>query len=62
MRFRHLLTPVTDLQQAYADYDAGKIEQDEFVKAQDKAVEDSLSQLSQTGEALITDGEQRASS
>ncbi len=56
------LTPLPDLQQAYADYDAGKIKQDEFVKAQDKSVEESLSQMSQTGETLITDGEQRASS
>lgn len=56
------LTPPTDLQQAYADYDAGKIQQDEFFKAQDKSVEDSLSKMSGTGEALITDGEQRASS
>ncbi|KAF7505534.1 hypothetical protein GJ744_000696 [Endocarpon pusillum] len=52
----------TYLQQAYADYDAGKIQQDDLFKAQDKAVEDSLSQMSQTGETLITDGEQRASS
>jgi methionine synthase II (cobalamin-independent) len=53
---------ITDLQQAYADYDAGKIQKDELVKAQDKSVEDSLSNMAQTGETLITDGEQRASS
>ena len=56
------LRSLSDLQQAYADYDAGKIDKDEFVKAQDKSVEDSLSNMSQTGETLITDGEQRASS
>jgi methionine synthase II (cobalamin-independent) len=56
------LTLIADLQQAYADYDAGKIEKDEFFRAQDKSVEDSLSNMAQTGETLITDGEQRASS
>jgi methionine synthase II (cobalamin-independent) len=56
------LTALTDLQQAYADYDAGKIKQDELFKAQDKSVEDSLSNMAKTGETLITDGEQRASS
>lgn len=50
------------LQQAYADYDAGKIGKDEFSTAQDKAVEDSLARMAKTGEVLITDGEQRASS
>jgi methionine synthase II (cobalamin-independent) len=57
-----VLTPLTDLQQAYADYDAGKIKQDELFRAQDKSVEDSLSNMARTGETLITDGEQRASS
>ena len=52
----------TYLQKAYADYDAGKIQQTEFEKVQDKAVEDSLAKMSGTGEVLITDGEQRASS
>ena len=51
-----------DLQKAYADYDAGKISKDEFAKAQDKSAEDSLSRMAETGEVLITDGEQRASS
>ncbi|OAL19988.1 hypothetical protein AYO20_11561 [Fonsecaea nubica] len=50
------------LQKAFADYDAGTITRDELVKAQDRAVEDSLKNLAATGEALITDGEQRASS
>jgi methionine synthase II (cobalamin-independent) len=52
----------TVLQKAYADYDAGTISKEEFVKAQDKAVEDSLTRMAETGEILITDGEQRASS
>ncbi|OAP57990.1 hypothetical protein AYL99_07080 [Fonsecaea erecta] len=50
------------LQQAFADYDAGKISRDELIQAQDRAVEDSLKNLARTGELLITDGEQRASS
>ena len=52
----------THLQEAFADYDANKITREAFVKAQDKAVEDSLKNLAATGEPLITDGEQRASS
>ena len=55
-------TSAVVLQKAYADYDAGKITKDDLVKAQDKAVEDSLSRMAATGEILITDGEQRASS
>ena len=51
-----------DLQKAYADYDAGAIERDELVKAQDRAAEDSVTKMSQTGETFVTDGEQRASS
>lgn len=50
------------LQQAFADYDAGKITKDELVKQQDIAVEDSLNRMAETGEVLITDGEQRNSS
>ena len=38
------------LQKAYADYDAGSISKEEFVKAQDEAVKDSLSRLAATGE------------
>ena len=58
------LTPLTtpDLQKAYADYDAGTISHDELIAAQDKAVEDSVRKMAETGEALLTDGEQRASS
>ena len=56
------MTFAKDLQQAFADYDAGKIQQDDLIRAQDKATEDSLSNMAKTGEILITDGEQRASS
>src|SRR2546423_4325814 len=52
----------TYLQEAYAAYDAGKISQAEFIKVQDRAVEESLANMSATGEVLATDGEQRASS
>jgi methionine synthase II (cobalamin-independent) len=52
----------TFLQEAFAHYDAGRISQADLIKAQDKAVEDSLKNLALTGEPLITDGEQRASS
>jgi methionine synthase II (cobalamin-independent) len=51
-----------DLQQAYAEYDAGKISREELVKAQDKSVEDSIKLMEMTGQELVTDGEQRASS
>lgn len=51
-----------DLQKAYAEYDAGKISREELVKAQDKAAEDSIKRMEATGQELVTDGEQRASS
>ncbi|KIK56180.1 hypothetical protein GYMLUDRAFT_62222 [Collybiopsis luxurians FD-317 M1] len=50
------------LQQAIAEYDSDKITREEFVKAQDKAVEDSLTRLKKTGETYLTDGDQRVSS
>lgn len=53
---------MSDLQQAFADYDAGKISLAELVKAQDKSVEDSIKRMEATGQELVTDGEQRASS
>jgi len=53
---------ITDLQKAYAAYDAGEIKQDELIAAQDKAAEDSVTKMAETGETLLTDGEQRASS
>lgn len=50
------------LQQAYVDYEAGKITLKDLVKAQDAAAKDSISRMEQTGQELVTDGEQRASS
>jgi len=50
------------LQQAYADYDAGKITKEQFNAAQEESVLDTLKNLEGTGHPVITDGEQRASS
>jgi methionine synthase II (cobalamin-independent) len=50
------------LQEAYADYDEGKIGFDDLQAAQDEAAEDSIKRLEQTGEPIVTDGEQRESS
>ncbi len=50
------------LQQAYADYDEGKISFDDLQAAQDAAAEDSIKRLEATGEPIVTDGEQRESS
>ena len=50
------------LQQAYADYDEGKISLDDLRAAQDAAAADSIKRLEATGEPIVTDGEQRESS
>ncbi|KAJ5605488.1 hypothetical protein N7510_008269 [Penicillium lagena] len=50
------------LQQAYADYEVGKITLTDLVRAQDAAAKDSISRMEQTGQELVTDGEQRSSS
>jgi methionine synthase II (cobalamin-independent) len=50
------------LQEAYADHDEGKITWEQLVAAQDAAAEDSIRRLEQTGEPIVTDGEQRESS
>ena len=50
------------LQEAFADYDAGKIDRDGLIAAQDKAAKDSVERMEGTGEPLVTDGEQRVSS
>ncbi len=50
------------LQEAYADYDEGKITEEQFVAAQDAAAEDSIKRLEATGETYVTDGENRESS
>src|SRR3954467_5420801 len=50
------------LQEAYADYDEGKISYEDLIGAQDAAAEDSTPRLEATGEPIVTDGEQRESS
>jgi methionine synthase II (cobalamin-independent) len=50
------------LQEAYADHDEGKITWEQLVAEQDAAAEDSIRRLEQTGEPIVTDGEQRESS
>jgi methionine synthase II (cobalamin-independent) len=50
------------LQQAYADYDEGKITWQQLQAEQDAAAEDSIRRLEETGEPIVTDGEQRESS
>jgi methionine synthase II (cobalamin-independent) len=50
------------LQEAYANYDDGKITEEQFVAAQDDAAADSIRRLEETGETLVTDGENRESS
>ena len=50
------------LQQAYADYDEGKIPWQQLQAEQDAAAEDSIRRLEDTGEPIVTDGEQRESS
>ena len=50
------------LQEAYADYDDGKITFEQLQAEQDAAAEDSIKRLEATGEPIVTDGEQRESS
>jgi len=50
------------LQEAYEDYDQGKIDFGQLQAEQDKAAEDSIRRLEETGEPTVTDGEQRESS
>ncbi len=50
------------LQAAIADYDAGKIGHDQLAAEQDAACRDSIERSEATGEPVISDGEQRASS
>ncbi len=50
------------LQAAYAAYDAGTITFEQLSREQDKAVLDSIQRSQATGEPIISDGEQRASS
>jgi len=50
------------LQDAYAAYDEGRITFDELKAEQDTAAEESIKRLEETGETMVTDGEQRESS
>lgn len=50
------------LQQAIADYDAGKVDLATLQKEQDAACKDSIGRMEQTGQWIVTDGEQRESS
>ncbi len=50
------------LQEAYADYDEGKIQFDQLQTLQDEAAEDSIKRFEATGSPLVGDGEQRESS
>jgi len=50
------------LQEAYEAYDKGDIEWKELQSEQDAAAADSIKRLEETGEPIVTDGEQRESS
>ncbi|MBA2645082.1 MAG: 5-methyltetrahydropteroyltriglutamate--homocysteine methyltransferase, partial [Solirubrobacterales bacterium] len=50
------------LQDAIAEYDAGRITHEELTALQDEACRDSLERMEATGSPMLTDGEQRASS
>ncbi len=50
------------LQEAYEAHDQGQITFEELQAEQDKAAEDSIKRLEQTGELYVNDGEQRESS
>jgi methionine synthase II (cobalamin-independent) len=50
------------LQEAYASYDEGQISHRELLAEQDAAARDSIERLQDTGEPIVTDGEQRESS
>jgi len=50
------------LQHAIAAYDRGEITQDQLRAEQDTAAQDSVQRMEATGTAIVSDGEQRASS
>jgi methionine synthase II (cobalamin-independent) len=50
------------LQEAYEAYDEGKITWEQLSEQQDEAARDSIERLQETGEPVVTDGEQRESS
>ena len=51
-----------DLQEALKGWDEGTVTEAAVRKAQDRAAEDSVRRMEQTGQAIVTDGEQRVSS
>jgi methionine synthase II (cobalamin-independent) len=50
------------LQEAYAKFDAGEIEESELEELQDAAAKDSVERMEATGSPIVSDGEQRWSS
>ncbi|HYW04036.1 MAG TPA: 5-methyltetrahydropteroyltriglutamate--homocysteine methyltransferase [Gammaproteobacteria bacterium] len=50
------------LQSAIQDYEHGRITESELRQAQDEACRDSIQRMEQTGQPVVTDGEQRKSS
>ena len=50
------------LQEAIADYDAGKITKNDLKIVQDEACQDSIQRMEATGSTYVSDGEQRVSS
>lgn len=50
------------LQSAFAEFDAGNISIDALREEQDKACKDSIERMEATGQPIVSDGEQRASS
>ncbi|MGI9047675.1 MAG: 5-methyltetrahydropteroyltriglutamate--homocysteine methyltransferase [Burkholderiales bacterium] len=50
------------LQEAYADYDAGKIKLEQLQELQEEAAKDSIERMEATGAPIVSDGEQRWSS
>ena len=50
------------LQKAFQAHDDGQIDFEQLQAEQDKAAEDSIKRLEETGETYVTDGEQRESS
>ena len=52
----------TKLQEAIAPYDAGKLSRADLEQEQDAACRDSVERMAATGQPVVSDGEQRASS
>lgn len=52
----------SQLQAAFADYDAGKITKEQLEAEQEEAARDSITRMEATGSPIISDGEQRWSS